>query len=103
MMLGLEEQLNVSRHALFDLETIKCAFLSLEEESCKTDDFTVETDRGNTVVIPNLNAGISMAIGKDNEHLLPYNNLSYSNRFPFWDKKFTIMFRVVYMLTWFTD
>ncbi len=29
IMSGLEEQLYVGRHALFDLETIKCAFLSL--------------------------------------------------------------------------
>lgn len=29
MMSGLEEQLYLGRHALFDLETIKCVFLSL--------------------------------------------------------------------------
>lgn len=54
-MLGLEEQLYVGRHALFNLETIKCAFLSLEEESHITGNFTVETDHGNTVVIPHMN------------------------------------------------
>lgn len=65
MMLGLEEQLYVRRHALFDLETIKWAFLSLEEESCETDDFTVETDRGNTVFISHMNDGNCMPIGKE--------------------------------------
>lgn len=74
MMSGLEEQLYVGRYALFDLETIKCAFLSLLEESCVTGDFTVETDHGNTAVIPWFKHWFKLYMWKYDEHLLPYNN-----------------------------
>lgn len=50
ILLGLVEQLYLGHHALFDLETIKCAFLSVEQTSCGASDLTAETQHGNMLM-----------------------------------------------------